>query len=246
MTASAIYEGTVRHRRLATPSHQFRHPLALAYLDLQELDTLLDGDLVARRPGLARFRRGDYLGAPDTDLASAVRACVERHTGSAPAGPIRVLTHLRTFGHCFNPVSFYYCFTPRERLDAVVAEVTSTPWGERHAYVLERTGDGPVLAGELAKRLHVSPFMGMQQRYLWRAATPAATLAVHIASSERGRPVFDATLSLRRMPLTRRSLAGVTARYPAATLRVLALIYGHAIALKLKGAPLHPRPQVQA
>ena len=245
MTASAIYEGTVRHRRFATRSHEFSHRLALAYLDLEELDTLLGGRLVARRPGLARFRRGDYLGDPAADLAAAVRARVQWHTGSAPTGPIRVLTHLRTFGHCFNPVTFYYCFTPQERLDAVVAEVTSTPWGVRHAYVLERTGDGPVLGGELAKRLHVSPFMSMQQRYLWRAATPAATLAVHISSSERGQRVFDATLALRRAPLTSTSLARVTARYPAATLRVLALIYGHAIALKLKGVPLHPRPQVQ-
>jgi len=245
MTASAIYEGTIRHRRLAVRSHEFSHRLALAYLDLDELDTLLGGRLVARRPGLARFRRADYLGDRATDLRAAVRACVERHTASAPTGPIRVLTHLRTLGHCFNPVSFYYCFTPQERLQAIVAEVTNTPWGERHAYVLEGTGDDRVLAGELAKRLHVSPFMGMQQRYLWRAATPSETLAVHISSSERGQRVFDATLALRRVPLTRASLAGVTARYPAATLRMLALIYGHAVALKLKGVPLHPRPQVQ-
>ena len=245
MTASAIYEGTVRHRRFAGRPHEFSHSLALAYLDLGELDTLLGGRLLAPRPGLVRFRRGDYLGDPATDLAAAVRACVEGHRGSATTGPIRVLTHLRTFGHCFNPVSFYYCFTAEERLDAVVAEVTSTPWGERHAYVLERTGDGPVLTGELAKRLHVSPFMSMQQRYLWRAGTPSETLAVHISSSERGHRVFEATLALRRAPLTRAGLARVTARYPAATLRVLALIYGHAIALKLKGVPLHRRPQVQ-
>ncbi len=245
MTASAIYDGTVRHRRLCGTPYEFSHRLALAYLDLEELDTLLDGRLLARRPGLARFRRADYLGDPATGLTAAVRACVERHTGSVPTGPIRVLTHLRTFGHCFNPVSFYYCFTPQERLDAVVAEVTSTPWGERHAYVLARTGDGPVLSGALAKRLHVSPFMGMQQSYLWRAATPSKTLAVHISSSERGQEVFDVTLALRRMPFTGGSLARVTARYPAATLRVLGLIYGHAIALKLKGVPFHPRPQVQ-
>ena len=245
MTASAIYEGTVGHRRFAGTSHEFSHRLALVYLDLEELGTLLDGRLIARRPGLARFRRGDYLGDPATDLAAAVRACVQRHSGTAPTGPIRVLTHLRTLGHCFNPVSFYYCFTPQERLDAVVAEVTNTPWGERHAYVLARTGEGPVLAGELAKRLHVSPFMGMRQSYAWRAATPAATLALQISNSERGKRVFEATLALRREPLTRDSLARVTARYPAATLRVLALIYGHAIALKLKGAPLHPRPRVQ-
>jgi DUF1365 family protein len=245
MTASAIYEGTIRHRRFAVRSHELTHRLALVYLDLDELDTLLGGRLLAPRPGLVRFRRADYLGDPASDLAATVRACVERHTGAAPAGPIRVLTHLRTFGHCFNPVSFYYCFTAQERLEAVVAEVTNTPWGERHAYVLKRAGDGPVLSGELAKRLHVSPFMGMQQSYQWRAATPSDTLAVHISSSERGRRVFDATLALRRMPLTSAGLARVTVRYPAATLRVLALIYGHAIALKLKGVPLHPRPQAQ-
>jgi DUF1365 family protein len=245
MTASAIYAGAVDHRRFAVRAHQFSHRVALAYLDLDELPTLLDGRLLRRR-GLVRFRRADYLGDPDTDLAASVRACVERHTRSAPAGPIRVLTHLRTFGHCFNPVSFYYCFTPWERLDAVVAEVTSTPWGERHAYVLGRSGDGPVLAGELPKQLHVSPFMSMRQVYSWRTATPSETLAVQIASSERGRTVFEATLALRRVPLSRASLARMTARHPAATLRVLALIYAHAAALTVKGVPIQRRPQVQA
>jgi DUF1365 family protein len=122
-----------------------------------------------------------------------------------------------------------------------VAEVTSTPWGERHAYVLERSGEGPVLAASFAKALHVSPFMGMEQRYTMRAVAPGATLAVHIESHELGALAFDATLALRRAPLSSRSLARLTMRY-SATLRVLALIYGHALALKLKGVPLHARP----
>ena len=156
---------------------------------------------------------------------------------------MRLLTQPRTLGHCFNPVSFYYCFRPGgEHLAAVVAEVTNTPWGERHAYVLPSGGDGPVLDGEADKALHVSPFMAMDQRYTWRASRPGATLSVHIASTEHGAPAFDATLSLRRTPLTRRSLARVCLRYPAATLRVLALIYGHAAVLWLRGARVHPHP----
>ncbi len=248
MTASALYEGTIRHRRFAVRAHEFNHRVALVYLDLGELDGLLGGRLLASRPGLVRFRRADYLGDddPSTSLADAVRMQVESQSGRAPTGPIRVLTQLRTFGHCFNPVSFYYCFTPQEQLDAVVAEVTSTPWGERHAYVLTRTGEGPVLAADFAKKLHVSPFMGMEQRYFWRIATPGPTLAVHIESHEHEQRAFDATLALRRAPLTRGSLARVTSRYPAGTLRVLALIYGHALALKLKGVPLHPHPEVPA
>jgi DUF1365 family protein len=246
MTASAIYEGTIRHRRFAVRSHEFSHRLALMYLDLGELDGLLGGRLLAPGPGLVRFRRADYLGDPSIALADAVRVQVEQRTGRVPSGPIRLLTQPRTFGHCFNPVNFYYCFTPQEQLDAVVAEVTSTPWGERHAYVLGRTGEGPVLAASIPKQLHVSPFMGMAQHYRWRVATPGAMLAVHIESHEQGRRAFDATLALRRSPLTRAGLGRVTARYPAATLRVLALIYGHALALKLKGVPPHPRPVVSA
>jgi DUF1365 family protein len=100
-----------------------------------------------------------------------------------------------------------------------------------------------VLAATFAKALHVSPFMGMEQRYTMRAVAPGATLAVHIESHELGALAFDATLALRRAPLSSRGLARITVRYPAATLRVLALIYGHALALKLKGVPLHSRPE---
>jgi uncharacterized protein len=242
MTASTIYEGTIRHRRFAVRSHELHHRLALLYLDLTELDGLLDGRLLAARPGLMRFRRSDYLGPPHIPLSDAVRMQVERETDSAPVGPIRLLTQLRTFGHCFNPVSFYYCFNAQEQLDAVVAEVTNTPWGERHAYVLRRSEEGSVLEAGFTKALHVSPFMGMEQRYTMRVAEPGATLAVHIESHEQGQLAFDATLALRRRPFTRAGLARVTARYPAATLRALGLIYAHALALKLKGVPVHPHP----
>jgi DUF1365 family protein len=238
---SAIYAGTIRHRRFAVRRHEFRYRLAMAYVDLDELPGLLGGRLVRPRPGLVRFRRSDYLGDPAVPLDAAVRALVAERLGSAPRGPIRLLTHLRTFGHCFNPVSFYYCFAPDgEELEAIVAEVTNTPWGERHAYVL-RAGD-PIPRGAFDKALHVSPFMPMDQRYSWRAPAPGPTLSVQIESRQGDRKAFDATLGLKRRPLTRRSLASATARHPAATLRMLALIYGHAVALKLKGVPVQPHP----
>jgi DUF1365 family protein len=245
--ASAIYEGSVRHRRFGSArDNSFSTGVALAYIDLDELPELLGGRLVGGRgPQAVRFERSDYLGDPAVPLAQSVRDLVEERTGNRPAGPIRMLTHLRSFGHCFNPVSFYYCLDATgERLDAVVAEVTNTPWGERHAYALWRDPDssGPVLTGDSEKVLHVSPFMGMDHRYQWSVAPPAATLALHIESVRDGKLAFDATLSLRRRALSRRSLAGITARYPAATARVLALIYAHALRLKLKGARVHPHP----
>ena len=150
-------------------------------------------------------------------------------------GPVFKLTLPRRFGKAFNPVSFYYGFDRAGGLDAVVAEVTSTPWGERHRYVLRRAGDGPVLSGEFVKQLHVSPFMGMGQTYRWRVATPGDTVSVHIESHERGSLVFDATLNLRRVPDGRRTTT---------PWRVLALIYGHALVLKFKRVPVHSHPRV--
>lgn len=236
-TASCLYEGAVRHRRVE-PRREFRHRLALAYLDLAELPGLLDGRLLEARPGVVRFRRADYLGDVRLPLDRAVRDLAEERIGWRPSGPIRLLTHLRSFGHCFNPVSFYYCFgADGSQLEAVLAEVTNTPWGERHVYAI------PHGRGTFTKALHVSPFLAMEHVYACRASVPGETLAVHIESCQDGVRVFDATLTLRRRELTRGSLRSATLRYPLATMRVLALIYMHALALRLTGVPVLPHPQ---
>jgi hypothetical protein len=61
-------------------------------------------------------------------------------------------------------------------------------------------------------------------------------------SSRAGTPVFDATLSLSRRELTPDSARRLTVRYPAATIRVLALIYSQALRLRLAGVGVHPHP----
>lgn len=232
--ASCLYEGSIFHVR-REPRRQFRHPLALAYLDLEELPLLLDGRLIRKTPGLARFRRRDYLGDPRTPLDDAVRELVERRTGRRPNGPVRVLTQLRSFGHCFNPVSFYYCLDEDSgRVEALVAEVTNTPWGERHAYVI------PEGTGRFEKALHVSPFLEMDHTYACQSTRPGAELTVRIENSRGGVPVFEALLALRRRELSRVSMRRTTARYPFATLRVLGLIYMHAIGLRLAGVATFP------
>ena len=243
-SASCIYTGTIRHRRVA-PATEFTHRLSLAYVDLDELPWLLGGRLLRRAPGILRFRRGDYLGPRSLPLATAVRDRVEQLTGTRPDGPIPLLTQLRSFGVCFNPVSFYYCLDGGDsrRLQAVLAEVTNTPWGERYAYALDDCApDSELVTGRFDKRLHVSPFMAMDHEYVARATSPAETLSVQIENHRHGAKVFDATLKLSRAPLTRSEVTRMTAAHPVAGARVLALIYGHALALKLAGARYHPHP----
>jgi DUF1365 family protein len=256
MTASAIYEGWVRHRRFEPVEHSFRYRVFLAYLDLAELPEVLDPLPLcsARRRAPVRFRRSDYLGDPARPLDECVREVVAGSGVPRPPGPVRLLTGLRHFGHSFNPVSFYYCFDPTgRRVEAVVAEVENIPWGERHAYVLGRgEREGTVLADELEKKHHVSPLMGMDQTYTFRAGTPGERVQVHIESRPREAggvsattappKTFDATLSLRRRELSRPVMLGLLARYPAASLQVVVKIYAQAARLKLKGARYYPHP----
>ena len=246
--ASAIYEGWVRHRRHAPHAHAFRYRLYLMYLDLAELDRVFAGRRfwsVGRR-NLAEFRRSDYLGDPAVPLDQAVRARVAEVTGSAPAGPIRLLTHLRTFGHCFNPVSFYYCYAADGvTLEAIVAEITNTPWRERHSYVLpvaEAERRGSALRWNFAKAFHVSPFLPMQRSYAWRFTAPGEMLRVHMDVLDGARRDFDATLVLERHPLTGPNLARVLRRYPAMTLRVVAAIHWQAFLIFLRHNPVYDHP----
>ncbi len=247
---SAIYEGVVTHRRRAPVEHAFRQRLFMTYLDLDELPQLFDGHPLwsARRPALAWFRRKDFLGDPAIPLDVAVRDLVEQRLGTRPVGPVRMLAHLRYLGHCFNPVVFYWCFAPDgERVEAVVAAVTNTPWGERHAYVARGGGNAEqVLESRHDKALHVSPFMAMEMEHHWRISTPGERIAVTIENRRDGEPLFAAHLALRRRAIGRRSLTAVLARHPAMTLRVLGGIYGQALRLRLKGAPWHARPRSPA
>jgi DUF1365 family protein len=199
-----MYAGTIRHRRFAVRSHEFRHRIALTYSDL------------------ASPPRGNFLSH------DAIETLVE-----ARAAAIRLLTMPRSLGVGFNPVSFYYCFDAAGDLTDVVAEVTNTPWGERHTYVLPQGNGSP------DKAFHVSPFMGMDHAYEVRATAPGETLSVHIASHLAGKLAFDATLNLKRRPYSRRRLVG-------ASIRTLTLIYAHAIALKVKGVPYFPHPRPEA
>ena len=154
-----------------------------------------------------------------------------------------MLTHLRYAGYIFNPVSFYYCFDEQdESPEAVVAEITNTPWNERHSYVLDRTENSRRSGHTFKKAFHISPFMSMDHDYSWRLSDPGSRLSVHMVNRQRGKQVFDATLRLTRKPINGRSLAGVLCRYPLMTGQVVAGIYWQAWRLRSLGLPVYAHP----
>ena len=192
-------------------------------------------------------RRRDHLGDPDQALDDSVRDYVQQHGGQRPAGPIRLLTHMRYFGYRFNPVSLFYCFDAADKqVETIVAEITNTPWGERYPYVLTENlncGSTDKKRYHLAKDFHISPFMGMDQRYAWRFTAPGSHLAVYMENYEHDIRLFDATMTLKHRVITGRALAGALLRYPLITARVSAAIYWQAARLYLKKCPFHPHPK---
>jgi uncharacterized protein len=248
---SAIYEGMVRHRRFSPVKNAFHYRLFLMYVDLSELPALFENRWFwsGREANLAYLRRRDHLGNPLIPLDRAARDLVKKETGNRPAGPIRLLTHFRYFGHCFNPVSFYFCYDREDRrLETILCEVHNTPWGEEHCYVLpdalNEHSNPDWRRFRFNKAFHVSPFMEMEICYDWRFKVPGETIQVHfINNTYEGKRRFDATLSLRRRELSGPALARCLLLYPMMTVKVVAMIYRQALRLILKGAPLHAHPK---
>ncbi|MEE2821354.1 MAG: DUF1365 domain-containing protein [Acidobacteriota bacterium] len=246
---SCIYEGSVRHRRLAPRKHVLRYRVFMMYLDLDEVHRVFQSRWFwsNRRFNLAQFRRQDHMGDRETSLSESICQLVEQKTGRRPTGPIRLLTHLRYFGYVFNPVSFYFCFDDEDKhLETIVAEVNNTPWKEQHCYVLDSSinqDNGQSFHFQLDKNFHVSPFMPMDLQYRWKFNQPGKRLAVHMENFRLNTKFFDATLSLCRREITGASLARVLVQYPLMTSRIVSAIHWNALLLWLKGCPVftHPR-----
>jgi uncharacterized protein len=246
---SALYTGWIQHRRFGPAKNAFRYRIFMSYLDLAELPRVFERRWFwsARRPAIAWFRRADFLGPAHVPLDEAVRALVLQRTGHKPTGPIRLLTHLRHFGYSFNPVSFYYVFDATDsRVETIVAEITNTPWKERHAYVLPiaksaRAGRNAWRFG-FDKEFHVSPFLPMDMHYDWCFGAPGDGLHVHMENWREGEAQFDATLNLRRTEMTSGALARALLAFPLITVRVSLLIYWQALKLLWKRTPFHTHP----
>ncbi|WP_051603973.1 DUF1365 domain-containing protein [Marinobacter sp. HL-58] len=249
-------EGTIRHRRLAPVHHEFSYSTGMLALDLREWDSVTR---ISRLFSLEKFnwlslRRRDYFRPEKDNLLQAVTDQVRTATGWQPDGAVELITHPRYFGYVFNPVSFYFCYSagddpatgavPR----VILAQITNTPWKDRHVYCLETTGAEPTSAGwrterfGFGKRFHVSPFNPMDQHYQWTFSFRGPEVRIHMNVLQDNSKHFDATLVVRRTPLDRRELHRSLRQFPVEALKVVGGIYWHALKLKLKGVPFFTHP----
>jgi uncharacterized protein len=248
---SGIYTGALSHRRLHPRLHDFRYKVFMMYLDLDELDQIFTLSTLwsCRRFAPAWFRRSDFMGPARAGLKEAIREHIFQQTGELFSGSVRVLANLRYFGFIMNPLVVYYCFSEEgsqdggEQLQYIVAEVTNTPWKEKHAYVLRCNPLEKMQRISFEKSLHVSPFNAMDMSYQWRSNLPDQRLQVEIVNYQAGEKVFEAHLALVREEISAASLRRRILGYPAMTLKVCAAIYWQALRLYLKGVSLVPHPK---
>ena len=237
MEAGALYEGRVFHTRgAAGPSSTFSRRVAMPLVDLSGLAGVQVAPLFFRHSPV-RFHRSDFLGDPARSLAEAVRDEVEAASGDRPSGAVLLLGLQRSWGVLFNPISCYFCFDDRSDLVAMVAEVSNTPWHERHAYVV-----GPPGEYLLEKALHVSPFMEMALTYRITYEAPGETFALRIEVLRGEERLLDTAFVARRREFGRWGGLRLLVGYPALTLRVPVSIYWRAAVLAARRATRYAHP----
>jgi DUF1365 family protein len=250
---SRIYTGWVAHQRYSPKKHGFRYRAFMMYLDLDEINLIFINNKLWSylKPNIAYFKRTDYFGDPNKNLKSEISDLVLNATGKPALGAVRLLTNMRYFGHCFNPVSFYYCFeADGVTLQAIVTHITNTPWGEDYAYVhdfksnklVKNTKYDVITAFKLDKKFHVSPFMPMEIDYDWAFKLHEAQLFVHMKNFQHGQEIFNATLSLQAQKVTPNALNLLLIQYPFMTMKVVLGIYWNALLLWIKRVPFYSHP----
>jgi DUF1365 family protein len=241
---SCLYTGVLAHARATPRPNAFRHPVAVFRLDLDELP-LLDRRLRllgVERPNVVSFRARDHLGDPSRSVKENVVAHLADHGVDLEGGRVEVVTLLRVLGYVFNPLSVFYCHDAAGTLRCVVAEVSNT-FGERLPYVLPVDDPhAPVVRLRHEKRLHVSPFFGLDQEYRWELTPLGDDLRIRIEVWERGERPFVAVLAGHRRELTDASLVRMLARYPLLPVQVIAHIHVQALRLLAKRTPFHRKP----
>lgn len=237
---SALYTGTISHRRYIPKAHQFSYPFFMWFLNLDQLDRLprLGRWFSTRKWAISRFNRSDYLGNPTQALGDSVREKMAALTKRPVTGQVCGLMNMRTFGLYFSPVNFYYGFSDTGDFTHFMAEVSNIPWNERHQYAYHVAGKA--FTPSHCKEFHVSPFNPLDQYYRWHISPPGNEIRTKLEVHDQRGHIFTASLKLERYALTRVSVQRQLLRKPIMTAFTVGGIYWQALRLFLKGVPYIP------
>jgi DUF1365 family protein len=241
---SSIYSGTVFHQRSIPKVHKFDYQIYLFWLKLSELDKLSEQvkGFSLEKSGISavNFKRTDYLGSPDISLDDAVLSKMNELNAELNdaeveplTGDIFLLGQVRTFGLYFSPVNFYYLRDMQGSYTHMLAEVSNTPWNQRHHYLVDLKTQK-----DSQKVFHVSPFNPMNMQYKWNIQQPAENLRLHLSCYQKQKH-FEAAINMTKKPLNTANLRSSLLSIPSMTIKTVAGIYWQAIKLFFKRVPIY-------
>ena len=244
-TNSGLYQGVVRHRRFSPRYREFSYSLSLYGIDIDEIEALTKKHRLfgTRWYNPVRFCEKDYIKSELGDLKQRITNKVKSLGGQWNGSKIMMLAQCRSLGFYFSPINLYYCIDDDEQCRLMLAEVSNTPWNERHYYLVNLQNTQPT-----AKEFHVSPFMPINMDYHWRVKPIGKKAFVHLENHEQekgGKKVFDATMALTKQPINTLGLVKAWLSLPFAVIKIMALIYWQALKIILQGIPFIPYQKKQ-
>jgi uncharacterized protein len=242
----------MHHARWLPKQHRFSSALQLALLDLDELDRINElSSWLSTKSGWApyHFVQKDYLkenhqhqslnlSSKEQPLKQRAQQLLFELSGVRSSGRVCLLSQWRFLGSVFNPISLLYFYNDQNQATHLIAEVSNTPWNERHVYWHELE-DGPITLRTQAKAFHVSPYNPVDMEYRWRIEHRQQHLGLQLDLFKQGEKHFEAGFRLQKQPMTQRNLHQYMQRQPLASWQTVAGIYWQALKLLCKRIPIY-------
>ena len=229
------------HHRLEPKQHQFVYNIFMFCLDLDEIDSLSGRFWLFSRNrfNIFNFRDSDHLEFSGANVKENIHDYLRRKGVEIPNGKILLITHLRTFGYIFNPVSFYFCFDQAGKPVCCVPEIGNTFREIKPFFLGLNDLNGSTFRQRTKKYFYVSPFIDLDAVFDFHLAVPSEKLNFQINDYQDDKKFFVSSMTGDRKELTNWRLIWYTLRFPLITLKVISAIHWQAFRLWLKGLPYH-------